>query len=164
MDSVDRARIIVNITTQCLQLYQNNQLQFDAAVSTARNGSGEISGSECTPRGWHLVRARIGADCPVGTVFVGRRVSGEIYTPELAQRYPERDWVLSRILWLSGLEVGRNRLGDVDSMRRYIYIHGCPDSEPMGIPRSKGCVRMCNADIIELFKQIPVGTRVLIKE
>ena len=111
-----------------------------------------------------MVRARIGADCPAGTVFVGRRASGEIYSPELVRRYPGRDWILSRILWLSGLEIGKNRLGKVDSMRRYIYIHGCPDSEPMGVPRSKGCVRMRNADIIALFDQVPVGTRVFIEE
>ncbi|HHL45212.1 MAG TPA: L,D-transpeptidase [Gammaproteobacteria bacterium] len=157
-------RIVVNIASQRLQLYQGQRLVMDVAVSTARNGLGEISGSECTPRGWHVVRARIGAGCPAGTVFVGRRTSGEIYSPGLARRNPDRDWILSRILWLSGLEPGKNRLGKVDSMRRYIYIHGCPDSEPMGIPLSKGCVRMRNADIIALFEQVPVGTKVFIGE
>ncbi len=160
----DSLRIVVTIANQRLQLYQAEQLLMDVAVSTARNGPGETSGSECTPRGRHVVRARIGSGCAAGTVFVGRRASGEIYTPELAKRYPERDWILSRILWLSGLEVGKNRLGEVDSMRRYIYIHGCPDSEPMGVPRSKGCVRMRNADIIALFDRVPVGTRVFIAE
>ncbi len=160
----DSLRIVVTIATQRLRLYQAQRLLMDVAVSTARNGPGEISGSECTPRGQHVVRARIGAGCPAGTVFVGRRASGEIYTPELAKRYPDRDWILSRILWLSGLEIGKNRLGNVDSMRRYIYIHGCPDSEPMGVPRSKGCVRMRNADIIALFEQVPAGTPVFIEE
>ncbi len=160
----DFTRILVSIAGQRLQLLQAEQLLMDVAVSTALNGPGEISGSECTPRGWHLVRARIGAGCPVGTVFVGRRASGEIYSSKLARHHPDRDWILSRILWLSGLEAGKNRLEDLDSMRRYIYIHGCPDSEPMGVPRSKGCIRMRNADIIALFDQVPAGTRVLITE
>ena len=160
----DSLRIVVTITTQRLQLYRAQRLLMDVTVSTARNGPGERSGSECTPRGRHVVRARIGAGCPSGTVFVGRRTTGEIYTPELAKRYPGRDWILSRILWLSGLEIGKNRLGNVDSMRRYIYIHGCPDSEPMGVPRSKGCVRMRNTDIIALFDRVPAGTPVFIEE
>ena len=160
----DTPRIVIGLADQRLRLYEGADLRMEVAVSTARNGAGELSGSFCTPRGLHLVRARIGAGCPAGTVFVGRRPSGEIYSGELAQRYPGRDWILSRILWLSGLEAGRNRLGNVDSMRRYIYIHGCPDSEPMGVPRSRGCVRMRNADIIALFDRVPVGTRVLIEE
>ncbi len=154
----------MTIAAQRLQLYWGGNVLMDVAVSTARNGAGELSGSECTPRGWHVIRARIGEGCPPGSVFVGRRFTGEIHTPELAASHPERDWILSRILWLSGLERGRNRGGKVDSMRRYIYIHGCPDSEPMGIPRSRGCIRMRNADIIRMFDQVPVGTRVLIEE
>jgi len=137
---------------------------MDVAVSTAREGAGERAGSHRTPRGMHRIRAKIGEGCPPGTVFVARRPTGEIYSPELARRHPGRDWILSRILWLSGLEVGRNRLGDVDTMRRFIYIHGCPDEEPMGIPRSHGCIRMRNADIIALFERVPVGTRVSIEE
>ncbi|HFD80325.1 MAG TPA: L,D-transpeptidase, partial [Gammaproteobacteria bacterium] len=133
-------------------------------VSTARKGPGERHHSEQTPRGWHRIRARIGGGCPSGTVFVGRRPTGEVYTPELAARHPQRDWILSRILWLCGNEAGRNRGGEVDSMRRFIYIHGCPDSEPMGEPRSHGCVRMRNRDIIELFELVPAGLPVLIEE
>ncbi len=161
---VDSRWIRVSIASQRLRLLRADQPLMDVAVSTALNGPGEQSGSECTPRGWHQVRARIGANHPAGTIFVGRRTNGEIYTPELAARHPGRDWILSRILWLSGLETGRNRMGKVDSMRRYIYIHGCPDGEPMGIPRSRGCIRMRNADIITLFDQVPAGTRVLIEE
>lgn len=133
-------------------------------VSTARNGPGEGYGSGCTPRGWHVVRARIGAGAPPNAVFVGRRPTGEIYSPGLAARFPDRDWILTRILWLSGLEPGRNRLGRVDSMRRYIYIHGTPDSEPMGVARSHGCVRMRNSDLLELFDLTPVGTPVHLQE
>jgi L,D-transpeptidase YbiS len=101
-------------------------------VSTARNGPGERRGSGCTPRGWHRIRIKIGAGLPLDTVFVGRRPTGEIYGPELAARHPERDWILTRILWLTGLEPGRNRGGECDTLRRFIYIHGCPDTAPDG--------------------------------
>ncbi len=154
--------IRVDIAGQQLELWRAGELVRAYPVSSARAGVGERSGSERTPRGWHLVRARIGAGQPQGAVFVGRRPTGEIYSPELARRHPRRDWILSRILWLSGLEPGRNRLGAVDTMRRFIYIHGCPDGEPMGVAGSHGCVRMRNRDVIELFEQVPAGTPVLI--
>ena len=127
------------------------------SISTARLGVGEKRGSFCTPRGRHIIRAKIGAGQPVNTVFVGRRPSGEIYSPELAAKFPGRDWILTRILWLSGCEVGFNRLGEVDTMQRYIYIHGSPDTEPMGIPGSIGCVRMHNSDVADLFDRVPAG-------
>jgi len=130
------------------------------AISSARNGPGEQRDSGCTPRGLHRVRIRIGDGCPEGTVFLGRRPTGEIYQPELAERFPERDWILTRILWLTGMESGRNRGGCVDTLRRYIYIHGCPDTEPMGEPCSHGCIRMRNADLMELFELVPAGTMV----
>ena len=133
-------------------------------VSTALNGPGEVMDSGCTPRGLHTVRARIGAGALVGTVFRGRRPTGEIWSPELAARHPQRDWILSRILWLSGCEPGRNRLGRVDSMRRYIYVHGTADDQPMGKALSHGCVRMRNRDVIELFELVPAGTPVEICE
>jgi lipoprotein-anchoring transpeptidase ErfK/SrfK len=101
---------------------------------------------------------------PPRSVFVGRRPTGEIWSPELAALHPDRDWILTRILWLSGLEPGRNRLGNVDSMRRYIYIHGTPDDQPMGVPASHGCVRMRNDELIELFNLVAPGTEVLIQE
>ena len=124
-------------------------------VSTAARGVGEQQGSHCTPRGRHLIRAKIGGGLPQNSVFVARRPTGEIYSAELAAAHPERDWILSRILWLSGCEPQFNRLGSVDTMRRYIYIHGCPDSEPMGVPKSHGCIRMRNSDIVELFDLVP---------
>ena len=132
-------------------------------VSTSKHGCGEKSGSFCTPRGRHIVRARIGAGQPLNTVFVRRRPSGEIWTPELDARYPGRDWILTRILWLSGCEPGKNRLGEVDTMRRYIYIHGSPDTTDIGKPGSIGCVRMRNADIAELFELVTPYTPVEIK-
>ncbi len=153
----------VSIPEQRLWLLEDEAVLFEAPVSTARNGAGEVNGSERTPRGWHRVRARIGAGCPPNTVFIARRPTGELYSPELRERHPGRDWILTRILWLCGLEIGRNRLGEVDTMRRYVYIHGCPDDDPIGVPGSRGCVKMRNADIIELFGRVPAGTRVLIE-
>lgn len=154
----------ISIAQQHLRLLGDEGVLMDVPVSTALNGAGERNGSGCTPRGWHQIRAKIGSGCPVNTVFRARRPTGEIFSPALREEQPERDWILTRILWLSGLEPGRNRMGDVDTMRRYIYIHGTPDEEPMGVALSHGCVRMHNRDIIKLFELIQVGTRVLIEE
>jgi lipoprotein-anchoring transpeptidase ErfK/SrfK len=151
--------VVIDIPAQELRLSTGQRY----AVSTARNGAGEKNGSFCTPRGRHLVRAKIGAGQPLGAVFVRRRPTGEIWTPELHARYPGRDWMLTRLLWLSGCEVGRNRLGDVDTMRRMIYIHGAPDSAEMGKPGSHGCIRMRNADVAELFSLLPPYTPVEIR-
>lgn len=156
------AEIIIDIATQRLCLVEGDEVLMDVAISTAKNGAGEAMGSECTPRGRHIIRAKIGGECVPNTVFVARRSTGEIYTSELGVQQPNRDWVLTRILWLSGIEVGKNRLGNVDSMRRYIYIHGTPDSEPMGVPASHGCIRMRNDGLIELFDRVEIGTSVLI--
>ncbi len=155
--------IEIILPEQRLRLWREGVPVCDYPVSTARNGAGEQEGSECTPRGRHRIRACIGAGCAPGTVFVGRRPTGEIYSEALAAREPGRDWILSRILWLCGEEPGRNRLGEVDSMRRFIYIHGCPDSEPVGEPRSHGCIRMTNRDVIDLFDRVGPGTPVLIR-
>lgn len=156
--------IKVSIDEQRLQLLKDDEVIMDVAVSTASNGPGEVINSECTPRGWHRVRARIGTACPVNTVFSGRRPTGELYTPKMRADNPGRDWIITRILWLCGEEPGKNRLGEVDTMRRYIYIHGAPDDDPMGIPSSHGCVKMRNTEVVELFNSVPVGTRVLIQE
>ncbi len=158
------ALITVNIAEQRLRLEQNGEVVMDVAVSTAKNGPGEQNGSECTPRGLHRIRARIGGGCEVNTVFVGRRPTGELFSEALREEHPQRDWILTRILWLCGMETGRNRGGRVDTMRRYVYIHGCPDSDAMGVPGSHGCVKMRNQDIMALFDRVEVGTRVLISE
>lgn len=158
-------RIEIDLARQSLRLLDAEGAElFCYLVSTARNGAGERNGSHCTPRGRHRVRARIGAGAPVGAVFRGRRPTGEIHTPELARLEPRRDWILTRILWLCGEEPGRNRFGEVDTMRRYIYIHGAPDSAVMGQPGSIGCIRMHNHDMIELFDRVPVGIKVDIHE
>jgi L,D-transpeptidase YbiS len=143
--------IVVDVAAQELRLPGGQRY----AVSTAKNGLGEQNGSFCTPRGRHIVRAKIGAGQPLGAVFVRRRPTGEVWTPDLHARYPGRDWMLTRLLWLSGCEAGRNRLGNVDTMRRMIYIHGAPDSAEMGKPGSHGCIRMRNADVAELFELVP---------
>lgn len=154
-------RINIKISSQELEYVDDNgNLIRRCRVSTSKNGAGELNGSYCTPRGRHIVRAKIGAGQPVNAVFVERRPTGEMYTPELAARFPGRDWILTRILWLSGCEPGFNRLGKVDTMRRCIYIHGSPDSVEMGKPGSIGCIRMRNPDIVELFDLVPILTPV----
>ena len=158
-------KIHIHTPTQTLELLDDAGKGLRRyPVSTAANGVGEEYGSFCTPRGQHIVRAKIGAGQPLNTVFVKRRPTGEIYTPELGAQHPGRDWMLTRLLWLSGCELGFNRLGTRDTMRRYIYIHGTPDTTVLGQPGSKGCVRIHNADLLELFDLIPVGTRVSIDE
>jgi len=152
--------IDVKITEQRMLVEGDGKIIREYGVSTSCFGPGELSGSQCTPRGRHIVRAKIGAGLPLGAVLKGRRATGEVYAPALARKYPGRDWILTRILWLSGTEPGRNRLGDHDSMRRYIYIHGTPDTEPMWIPRSHGCIRMRNDDVLELFAMVECGTPV----
>ena len=157
--------IRISIPMQTLELYTaQGELLSRHRVSTALLGTGEQSGSFKTPCGRHVIRACIGAGQPVNTVFVRRRPTGEIWSPALAEANPERDWILTRILWLSGCEPGINRLGSVDTMRRFIYIHGTPDSTPLGVPGSHGCIRMSNADIVELFERVVAGTSVNIVE
>jgi hypothetical protein len=156
------ADIIISLTDQFLELRETGSATVRFPVSTSRFGPGEQRGSYCTPRGRHVIRARIGAGLPCGAVLRGRRPNGEIWSPALASQHPGRDWILTRILWLSGCEVGRNRLGAVDTMRRYVYIHGTPDIEPLGVPFSRGCIRMSNDDIVRLFDSVECGTPVLI--
>ena len=157
--------IRISLAEQSLTLFdENGQVVRRYPVSTAAKGAGEAFGSNCTPRGRHIVRAKIGAGQPENTVFVARRPTGEIYSAELDAAFPGRDWILTRILWLSGCEPQRNRLGRVDTMRRYIYIHGTPDSTRIGVPGSHGCIRMRNADIIDLFERVPVYSAVEIIE
>ena len=157
-------RIEIDLSRQTLRLFEGRSVLREYAVSTAEKGAGEKNGSFCTPRGRHKIRAKIGAGAPAGAVFVSRRPTGEVYSKDLGARFPARDWILTRILWLSGLEHGRNRLGDVDTMRRYIYLHGTPDETRLGARGSHGCVRMANRDIIELFELVGPGTEVDIHE
>lgn len=157
-------RIDIDLSRQTLRLYRGAELLREYPVSTATKGAGERNGSFCTPRGRHKIRAKIGRGAPPGAVFVARRPTGEVWSPELGAQFPGRDWILTRILWLSGLEPGRNRLGAVDTMRRYIYLHGTPDDTRLGAPGSHGCVRLANRDVIELFDLVQPGTEVDIHE
>lgn len=152
----------ISIATQQLSVIQNGETVCSYPVSTAKNGAGELMGSGCTPTGWHRIRAKIGDGQPINSVFIGRRATGEIYSTELANQFPERDWILSRILWLGGLESHKNRYGKVDTTWRFIYIHGTPDHLLQGKPESHGCVRMKNADVIDLFTKVSCQTRVYI--
>jgi len=156
--------IEVDITTQQLKVIKSGEVLKTYTIATAKNGAGELFGSECTPRGQHIIRAKIGQEQPVNTVFIARRPTGEIYKASMREEFPHRDWILTRILWLSGCEVGKNRLHNIDTMRRYIYIHGCPDEDIMGVPSSHGCIKMRNSDVIELFDWVKIYTTVLIKD
>ncbi len=129
------------------------------AISTAKNGLGEVEGSFCTPLGKFRIAEKIGSDLLSGAVLTGRVPTGEVYSAELGRQHPERDWILTRILWLDGLEAHNQ-----NTKARYIYIHGTPDSEPMGVPMSHGCIRMRNDDIIELFDRVEVGEMVMIDD
>lgn len=149
--------IRIVLATQCLWLCEGGVAIRRYRISSAANGAGERNGSGCTPRGRHVVRAAIGTGLPAGSLLVGRRPTGERWCPALAAAHPARDWIVSRILWLSGCEPGKNRLGEVDTMRRYIYIHGTGDDQPMGVPRSHGCIRMRSAEIVELFELVRPG-------
>ncbi|BBN87627.1 L,D-transpeptidase [Azospira sp. I09] len=158
-------KLRVSLGRQVLELLDDQgQVLRAYPVSTSARGAGEESGSFCTPRGRHYVRAKIGEGLPIHAVFRGRRFTGEICTPELAAATLERDWILSRILWLCGREPGFNRLGPVDTMARYIYIHGTADEAALGTPASHGCIRMGNADIVDLFERVPAFTEVDIVE
>jgi lipoprotein-anchoring transpeptidase ErfK/SrfK len=157
-------RIEIKIDSQYLDVINNSRVKIKSyQISSAKNGVGQNRGSFCTPLGKHVIRAKIGEGQPVNTVFIRRRPTGEIYSPSLGENYPDRDWILTRILWLSGCEPGFNRLGTVDTMRRFIYIHGSPDSIDIGRPGSIGCIRMLNTDLLELFDLTDVGTEVNIK-
>lgn len=154
----------VSISKQLLAIVDNGRSAKFYPVSTAKNGMGERRGSECTPKGWHKIRAKIGAGLPINSVFVGRRFTGETYDEELAKLYPKRDWILTRILWLGGLEPGKNRYGEVDTCWRYIYIHGTSDEQMIGLPVSHGCIRMKNTDMWDLFDRVETGVKVFIHE
>ncbi|MBF0471504.1 MAG: L,D-transpeptidase [Gammaproteobacteria bacterium] len=152
--------ILIEIEPQRLTLWQGGISKRTFSVSTSAQGVGQQQGCGGTPLGRFTIRACIGGGMREGSVFIGRRATGEIYSPQLARAYPQRDWILSRILWLTGSESGKNRGGAVDTLRRFIYIHGTADEEPMGIPLSHGCIRMRNRDVIALFAEVGVGTGV----
>lgn len=158
-----RQFIYINSTNQSMTCYQDDNIWRNYLISTGKNGMGEQMGSERTPRGWHRIHAKVGMDAAINSVFTARVWTGEIYTEEFAQQNPGRDWILTRILQLDGLESGRNQGGEVDSLTRYIYIHGTPDSTTLGVPGSRGCIRMRNHDVIELAAWIELDSKVFIE-
>ena len=156
--------IDIDLSCQRLEMRAADKTLLAFDISSALNGPGELLDSQCTPRGWHEVCEKIGDGCEINSVFVGRCATGEIYDEALRSANPERDWILTRILWLAGVEPGRNQGGDVDTKGRYIYLHGCPDEVELGKPGSIGCIRLRNRDVVELYERVPVGTRVNIHE
>lgn len=161
-------RLVIDVDLRLQQLYlwqpapDGDILLRQYPVSTALKGPGELSGSHCTPRGLHRITEKIGAGAPLYSVFKSRQPTGEIWTPELDARYPDRDWILTRILWLAGQEPGRNQGGQVDTYDRYIYIHGTSEEHRLGTPVSHGCIRMSNSDVLDLFDRVAIGTAVRI--
>ena len=156
-----QADVWIDLAGQTLSLPKHNKFYV---ISSGKNGIGEQEDSGKTPRGWHKVALKFGHSAPKNAVFKARQETGEVYDDALATQFPERDWILSRILWLSGLEENLNQGEGCDTFKRYIYIHGTPDTEPMGIPMSHGCIRMRNEDVIELFDLIPEQALVFISE
>lgn len=159
----DSKFIFISTTKQELSCFEKDHLVVVYPISSGKNGVGEKINSECTPRGWHQVYSILGLDLPVNSVMVAREWTGEIYSESLAAQFPERDWILTRILQLDGLEPGRNKGGDVDTLQRYIYIHGTPDTTQLGVPGSHGCIRMNNNAIIELAAWATTNTLVCIQ-
>lgn len=155
-----KKHIKINIEQQKLTLLTQDTVIQEYGVSTAKNGVSSLQHSECTPLGMHIINEKIGDGCAPNTVFVGRVATGELYHNILRKKFPERDWILTRILRLNGCELGFNKGGIVDSYARYIYIHGCPDDIVMGVLGSKGCIRMRNQDIIALFDLVQTNTQV----
>lgn len=155
--------ILISTVAQDMICYENDKQIFQTLISTGKNGVGEKINSECTPRGWHKIHSIIGLEHEINSVFVARQWTGEIYSQELADTNPGRDWILTRILRLEGLEPGRNKGDDVDSFSRYIYIHGTPDTTTLGKPGSRGCIRMKNNEIIYLASWATIETLVYIK-
>ncbi|MCL5271976.1 MAG: L,D-transpeptidase [Gammaproteobacteria bacterium] len=155
--------IFISLVKQEMNCFENDKVVFTYRVSTGKNGAGEIKNSECTPRGWHRIYSRLGLECQINSVLVAREWTGELYSEQLASQFPDRDWILTRILQLDGLEPGRNKGGNVDTLERYIYIHGTPDTTQLGTPGSHGCIRMNNMEIIELATWVTTDTLVCIQ-
>jgi len=162
------SELVIEVGMRLQQLYlwepypDGDMLIRQYPVSTAVKGAGEQNGSYCTPHGRHTIEEKIGAGAPLNAAFKSRELTGEIWTPELDAENPGRDWILTRILWLEGLEPGKNKGGTVDTHSRYIYIHGTNEEHKIGTPASHGCIRMRNADVAELFDLVKVGTEVRI--
>ncbi|OGT50377.1 MAG: hypothetical protein A3E82_05030 [Gammaproteobacteria bacterium RIFCSPHIGHO2_12_FULL_38_11] len=147
--------ITINITQQKLYLKNSNdEIISEYIISSAKNGIGEKKGSGQTPLGLHTIYQKIGEAMPIFTVFKGRTPTGEIWNADLSQQYPDRDFILTRILWLTGPQT---------PLDRYIYIHGTSDEAYLGTPQSHGCIRMRNTDLIDFFEKVLEGESVFIQ-
>lgn len=151
------SKINISVSNQKLSLFQEGELVSSYKVSTALKGVGQEKNTNKTPLGNHIIRAMIGRNLPIYAVIKARRFTNEIWKKELDDPSITVDWILSRVIWLSGKDLGRNRLGNVDTMQRYIYIHGTNEEHLLGTPSSHGCIRMSNEDVIELFDLVSVG-------
>jgi hypothetical protein len=155
-----RATIWVRASEQKLYLLDNFYIICAFPCSTAAAGLGNKINSMCTPIGWHEIAHKIGDNLPEGGILEGRKWNGKIWDDTNSNE----DLILSRILWLSGIEESLNKGGDVDSYSRCIYIHGTNQEKLLGTAVSKGCIRLSNIDVIELFNLVNQNDRVLISD
>jgi len=152
--------ISIRISEQTLTHHRQSGVSLCYPVSTAARGTGNQRDSLQTPLGRHRIAKKIGADMPLCTAFIARSPVG-IYEP--ASGNPDKDWILSRILWLEGMQTGLNRRGPVDTLSRFIYIHGTHQENLIGTPASHGCIRMRNTDVLQLFSHTREGETVYIR-
>jgi hypothetical protein len=151
----------VSVAAQELAGIKDGRVVFACLCSTAAKGTGNRQDSNQTPLGWHAIAERFGDGLPLGAVFRERKHTGEVWTPDSPTK---EDLILTRIMWLQGLERGVNAGKGIDSHARYIYIHGTPEEDMLGSPASMGCIRLSNEDVAAVFDQTATGTRVLITE
>jgi len=150
--------LVVHVGTQSLDVVHDGRITASYPVSTSRRGVGNRDGSFKTPDGVHRVAEKIGGGAPMGRVFRDRIDTGETCSGTDCGE----NLILTRILRLEGLEEGRNRGPGIDSYERFIYIHGTNHEDAVGTPMSHGCVVMRNADVIEVYNAVEVGTIVVI--
>ena len=159
----ESTHIEVDISEQRLYLIKNNLIKASYPISTSKYGEGSIENSFKTPLGKHSIKEMIGAEAEINTIFTSR-INTKRYATIINQfEDTDNDYVTSRIIWLDGEEEGFNKGGNVDSFRRYIYIHGTHEEGLIGTKASHGCIRMFNYDVIELFNLVNIGTKVLIR-
>ena len=159
----ENAHIEVDISEQRLYLIENSLIKASYPISTSKYGEGSIENSFKTPLGEHSIKEMIGEEAEINTIFTSRINTKRSATIIDQFEDTDNDYVTSRIIWLDGEEEGFNKGGNVDSFRRYIYIHGTHEEGLIGTKASHGCIRMFNYDVIELFNLVNIGTKVLIR-
>ena len=157
--------IRIKVSEQKLYLLNEaGAVEREYPVSTSKYGVGSENGSEKTPLGLHRIKDKVGGAMPVNMVLVGREPKGLLEDCIRDGVELPDDVITSRIMWLEGMEPGRNQGGHVDTYNRYIYIHGTSEEDKIGTPASIGCIRMLNDDVVELYRLVDKGTEVLIEE